>query len=712
MVALTVSPALVMALHLSRQLSLQISILGHGTRLVASAVVATLGVAHLHLHDVGAERRLHDGRMPVMVPAMVMMVVEMLQHRALVMQLLEWAAACTVALTVSPALVMALHFARQLSLQISIPGHGARPVASAIVATLGVAYLHLHDVGAECRLHDGRMPVMVPAVVVMVVEMLQHRALVLQLLEWAAACTVALTVSPALVMALHVARQLSLQISILGHGARPVASAIVATLGVAHLHLHDVGAERRLHDGRMPVMVPAMVVMVVEMLQHRALFLQLLEWAAACTVALTVSPALVMALQFARQLSLQISILGHGTRAVASAVVAALGVAHLHLHDVGAERRLYEGWMPVMVPAMVVMVVEMLQHRALFLQLLEWAAACTVALTVSPALVMALHVARQLSLQISILGHGARPVASAIVATLGVAHLHLHDVGAERRLHDGRMPVMVPAMVVMVVEMLQHRALFLQLLEWAAACTVALTVSPALVMALQFARQLSLQISILGHGTRAVASAVVAALGVAHLHLHDVGAERRLHDGRMPVMVPAMVVMVVEMLQHRALFLQLLEWAAACTVALTVSPALVMALHVARQLSLQISILGHGARPVASAIVATLGVARLHLHDVGAERLHRSIRSLPSIPGTACTDPAHSSQASSGCQGCDHLTPVHPLHRLLREPLNEMLLSAWAKTLGVGPCGFRVEGRLFRAREIKPEPSNLQPLNP
>ena len=213
---------------------------------------------------------------------------------------------------------------------------------------------------------------------------------------------------------------------------------------------------------------------------------------------------------------------------------------------------------------------------------------------------------------------------------------------------------------------------------------VALTVSPALVMALHLARQLSLQISILGHGTRAVASAVVATLGVAHLHLHDVGAERRLHDGRMPVMVPAMVVMVVEMLQHRALFLQLLEWAAACTVALTVSPALVMALHFARQLSLQISILGHGARPVASAIVATLGVARLHLHDVGAERLHRSIRSLPSIPGTACTDPAHSSQASSGCKGCDHLTPVHPLHWLLREPLNEMLLSAWAKTLRFG----------------------------
>ena len=46
-------------------------------------------------------------------------------------------------------------------------------------------------------------------------------------------------------------------------------------------------------------------------------------------------------------------------------------------------------------------------------------------------------------------------------------------MSVKRRLHHGRMPVMAGV----VVEMLQHRALVLQLLEWAAACTLALTVS-------------------------------------------------------------------------------------------------------------------------------------------------------------------------------------------------------------------------------------------
>ena len=66
-------------------------------------------------------------------------------------------------------------------------------------------------------------------------------------------------------------------------------------------------------------------------------------------------------------------------------------------------------------------------------------------------------------------------------------------------------------------------------------------------------------------------------------------------------------------------------------------PALVMALHLARQLRLQISILGHALWQAPS---WPLGVAHLHFHDVGAECLHRSIHSVPSIPGACYTDPA------------------------------------------------------------------------
>ena len=94
------------------------------------------------------------------------------------------------------------------------------------------------------------------------------------------------------------------------------------------------------------------------------------------------------------------------------------------------------------------------QHRTLLVQLLEWAAAGTVALTVALTLVMALHLLHQLSLEISILRHGACLVASAIVAAPGMAHLHLHHVGAELSVRRGRLPVMMPTVVVMVVVVL------------------------------------------------------------------------------------------------------------------------------------------------------------------------------------------------------------------------------------------------------------------
>jgi len=115
---------------------------------------------------------------------------------------------------------------------------------------------------------------MVPAVVVVVVLLLllhvQHRALLAQLLERAAARSVALTVVPALVMALHLLYQLSLKINIFRHGTCFVARAIVATPGMAHLHLHHAGAELSIHRGRLPVMVPVVVVVVLLLLSRVA----------------------------------------------------------------------------------------------------------------------------------------------------------------------------------------------------------------------------------------------------------------------------------------------------------------------------------------------------------------------------------------------------------------------------------------------------------
>ena len=97
------------------------------------------------------------------------------------------------------------------------------------------------------------------------------------------------------------------------------------------------------------------------------------------------------------------------------------------------------------------------QHRTLLVQLLERAAAGTVALTVAPTLVMAIHLLHQLNLKISILRHGACLVASAIVAAPGMAHLHLHHVGAELSVRRGRLPVMVPTVVMVLVVLLYRK---------------------------------------------------------------------------------------------------------------------------------------------------------------------------------------------------------------------------------------------------------------
>ena len=97
----------------------------------------------------------------------------------------------------------------------------------------------------------------------------------------------------------------------------------------------------------------------------------------------------------------------------------------------------------------------------------------------------------------------------------------------------------------------QHRAQLAQLLERAAAHAVTLTVVPALVMALYRLHQLSLKISIFRHGTCLVASAIVAAPGMAHLHVHHLGAELSIHRGRRPVMVPAVVVVLLLLLLYR-----------------------------------------------------------------------------------------------------------------------------------------------------------------
>ena len=67
-----------MALYRLHQLSLKISIFRHGTCLVASAIVAAPGMAHLHVHHLGAELSIHRGRRPVMVPAVVVVVLLLL----------------------------------------------------------------------------------------------------------------------------------------------------------------------------------------------------------------------------------------------------------------------------------------------------------------------------------------------------------------------------------------------------------------------------------------------------------------------------------------------------------------------------------------------------------------------------------------------------------------------------------------------------------
>ena len=67
-----------MALHLLYQLSLKINIFRHGTCFVARAIVATPGMAHLHLHHAGAELSIHRGRLPVMVPVVVVVVLLLL----------------------------------------------------------------------------------------------------------------------------------------------------------------------------------------------------------------------------------------------------------------------------------------------------------------------------------------------------------------------------------------------------------------------------------------------------------------------------------------------------------------------------------------------------------------------------------------------------------------------------------------------------------
>ena len=109
------------------------------------------------------------------------------------------------------------------------------------------------------------------------------------------------------------------------------------------------------------------------------------------------------------------------------------------------------------------------QHRALLAQLPERAAARSVALTVVPALVMALHLLYQLSLKINIFRHGTCLVARAIVATPGMAHLHLHHAGAELSIHRGRLPVMVPVVVVVVVLVLLL-SLYWNICEHTTAC--------------------------------------------------------------------------------------------------------------------------------------------------------------------------------------------------------------------------------------------------
>mmetsp|Transcript_143176 Transcript_143176/g.202472 ORF Transcript_143176/g.202472 Transcript_143176/m.202472 type:complete len:242 (-) Transcript_143176:108-833(-) len=186
------------------------------------------------------------------------------------------------------------------------------------------------------------------------------------------------------------------------------------------------------------------------------------------------------------------------------------------------------------------------EHRAPVAHLLEGATTIAVAFAIL-ALFVALHRFHKLSLKSGILRQGARLVAMTIQATVVVAHFHLHDVSAELNLCGSR-PLVVPTMVVETLLHVQHRTLLVQLLERAAAGTVALTVAPTLVMAIHLLHQLNLKISILRHGACLVASAIVAAPGMAHLHLHHVGAELSVRRGRLPVMMPTVVVMVVVVL--------------------------------------------------------------------------------------------------------------------------------------------------------------------